>query len=118
MRHSFNFPRIAGQFALGAVIGAFGALMIVLAIGRPVQLFLPSIFREFEQFPDYCVYAPFVVAALSYGTICAIAEFLEQRANYRTRTGQCEYCGYDLRGLDSNRCPECGGIFKKKGRGQ
>ena len=26
--------------------------------------------------------------------------------------GKCQQCGYDLRGLPSNRCPECGMAFR------
>ncbi|RJP36107.1 MAG: hypothetical protein C4547_08055 [Phycisphaerales bacterium] len=29
----------------------------------------------------------------------------------RRRQGQCERCGYDLRGIQSTRCPECGAII-------
>ena len=30
------------------------------------------------------------------------------RAHVRRWRGQCEQCGYDLTGIDSGRCPECG----------
>ncbi len=31
------------------------------------------------------------------------------RRHWRRRTGRCPACGYDLRGTDHERCPECGG---------
>ena len=31
---------------------------------------------------------------------------------HRERNGRCIECGYDLRGLRSNRCPECGTAYR------
>jgi hypothetical protein len=38
--------------------------------------------------------------------------FLARRMQRRETFGYCRHCGYDLRSLPSNRCPECGTEFE------
>ncbi len=45
-----------------------------------------------------------LVGALAAGFYAGPA-FLRGR---RVPDGTCAHCGYDLRGIDSNKCPECG----------
>lgn len=37
------------------------------------------------------------------------------RRRSRRRRGLCEACGYDLRGTEGDRCPECGSIIARRG---
>lgn len=46
-----------------------------------------------------------VNGALAYG---GLAGFAAVRKRFRRRRGVCAKCNYDLRGIDSYRCPECG----------
>lgn len=39
------------------------------------------------------------------------------KRNRRAARGQCLACGYDLRELESDRCPECGEVFTLPNRG-
>jgi hypothetical protein len=50
---------------------------------------------------------------LSLWPIVAGLLFLRRhrRLNHRRKLGLCLDCGYDLRGLESPRCPECGATF-------
>ena len=51
-----------------------------------------------------------VVALLASGMIVFPVRFLrgERRLRQRRAAGQCLACGYDLRGAEHARCPECG----------
>lgn len=43
--------------------------------------------------------------------------YLNQMAGVRRHAGVepfCLYCGYDMRGTPSGRCPECGAVFERK----
>lgn len=43
--------------------------------------------------------------------------FLSRMAGTRRHAGTepfCLYCGYDMRGTPSGRCPECGAVFERK----
>lgn len=39
-------------------------------------------------------------------TMAGMAAVVDEKGDLR-----CSYCGYDLRGLPANRCPECGKVF-------
>ena len=57
-----------------------------------------------------CVGIPIV-----FPIVLAYAEARDQLEEYRAAINQCRHCGYSLRGIRqvSNRCPECGELFKK-----
>ncbi|MEZ6209723.1 MAG: hypothetical protein R3B46_00535 [Phycisphaerales bacterium] len=52
-----------------------------------------------------CVVVPAVLAAgvVAFG-------YLSNRHMMRYAMSQCTKCGYDLRGTDATRCPECGSL--------
>ena len=47
----------------------------------------------------------------TFGPGVAILFFVRRRQLIEA-SGRCRQCGYDLRGLDSCRCPECGTLFR------
>ncbi len=53
---------------------------------------------------------PFALVLAVWGSY----PFLPWYKRWRRRSaGLCENCGYDLRGLTSSRCPECGSVFAR-----
>lgn len=54
-----------------------------------------------------------VVYLLMAGLIATGWTFPSWRARLRIMNGACPACGYDARGLPSNRCPECGGLLSR-----
>jgi hypothetical protein len=65
--------------------------------GPPAGYFLPG---EHE----YLVSIPLWIAFLA----SALAWFAARRAGWQHTPGHCHACGYDLQGLPTPRCPECG----------
>ena len=49
--------------------------------------------------------------ALGPGSVCCARLYRKWRTARRRRAGLCVTCAYDLRGLTSPRCPECGSPF-------
>lgn len=43
--------------------------------------------------------------------VTGIPFWLARRRDMRKKTGHCRFCGYDLTGNRSGRCPECGNAF-------
>lgn len=68
---------------------------------------------SFGWMPDADIMvADWVLFILSAG----LAAYLIVKAPRRGRPGFCSNCGYDLRGNDFGRCPECGTRFVVSGR--
>jgi hypothetical protein len=77
---------------------------------------IPNILRYFPHVPlrvlaVAMLYDFGLFAALPCGMLCA-AVWLRGRYQPIYPPGQCAACGYDLRGLDRARCPECGTPFE------
>jgi hypothetical protein len=55
-------------------------------------------------FPIWCLFLLAVWPAVGW-----LRRYVARvRANRRIARGECVACGYDLRGIDADRCPECG----------
>ena len=52
-----------------------------------------------------------VVTHLAGLVVGAVADLLLDRVRQFANPGECPTCGYDLRGLPDQRCPECGTPF-------
>ncbi len=67
---------------------------------------------EFLEGVARCV-AFFAAITASYALLMFVLEYPIKRivAAFARRDGLCEVCNYDLSGLESNRCPECGRLF-------
>lgn len=61
-------------------------------------------------------YAAAIWSALSAGGTAARLALGRTRRSKRIRLGQCVRCGYDLRGVEHPRCPECGTPPKGRAR--
>ena len=48
---------------------------------------------------------------LLMGLVCVLHPYV-MSYDRTTQGRQCESCGYDLKGVASERCPECGGVTK------
>jgi hypothetical protein len=60
--------------------------------------------------PTTCVFVLLLYGSPVIGLIFAVVlkEAQSQRALKSIREGRCVNCGYDVRLITSNRCPECG----------
>ena len=90
--------RAAFYAALRAGAGAFGAgLFMALCLG----CFLPG---------DLGILLGMLLAGLSLpvGVFAGYATYKQTIETERARQGLCPRCGYDLRGINTERCPECG----------
>lgn len=54
-----------------------------------------------------------ILACLFMGGIGLLSVYLRRRYRPIRTPGECNRCGYDLRGLPEARCPECGTPFSK-----
>jgi hypothetical protein len=112
MTQRYHWNRIVAS----AANGLFGGLAVDLILGGVGALLalIPSL-------PDPPGWAQALiicgVAGLPIGLAIALgcAEAQSQLEEYRAATNQCRHCGYSLRGIRqaSERCPECGELFKK-----
>jgi hypothetical protein len=87
-------------FGLTAIILGFGTLF---GIGRALMIGRPP--------------GPFAVMPLAFVVVSAITLWERRRirkhlAGVLEESGRCRTCGYNLRGLPDNRCPECGTSFE------
>ena len=66
--------------------------------------------RRISPLPELIVNSTLggLIAFVVVGVSGRIADVLFDRYRSFPGTGYCETCGYDLRGLDGRRCPECG----------
>jgi hypothetical protein len=106
------------QSAGGYVILAFGyfaTILACLAMGWGVAFILRR-----GTSPEYVVTIFWFLGAIALvGAIVCLAGLLAcliqaVRAmiprSWSYRAGYCHHCGYNLAGLASERCPECGGV--------
>ena len=83
---------------------------------------IPNILKYFPHVPlrvlaVAMLYDFGLFAALPCGLLCA-AVWLRGRYQPIYPPGRCAVCGYDLRGLDRARCPECGTPFELCAQGE
>jgi hypothetical protein len=75
----------------------------------------------YDPFNGTGITAPtwFAVGAPAAMTLAVLVPLLRDRRRYNQRTrGQCESCGYDLRGTAHERCPECGHLVPSASHGE
>ena len=67
-------------------------------------------YDESIELPLFLVWPGFIANTLIYGALWWIlfAGLISARAARRARRGLCVRCAYDLRGVSSDVCPECG----------
>jgi hypothetical protein len=99
----------------------FGRMYRTLIAGTVLELLITiPIDAQVRRRTDcYCGEGTFYALAIGltavlwvFGPGIAIL-FLVRRQHRLGKSGRCFQCGYDLRGLDSARCPECGMPFKR-----
>lgn len=76
----------------------------VAELGQQVQsIYVPAVFFG-------------VAGSIQYFTIVYLILWLREtrRVKILSREGRCSSCGYDLRGLHEQRCPECGTQAEQK----
>ncbi len=84
-----------------------------IAFAGPGSAFsLPSIRRPAPGCVSFRLpfYVPLLGFVLALAYLMALPSLLRRR---RRRSGLCVQCGYDLRGLTTPRCPECGEGFQE-----
>src|SRR5690349_1478000 len=93
---------------------ARGWLIILgfFAVLFAAQAFLPSF--EGKWFARAILFSPAMIAAVTIavcGVFWVVHIFEKRRTDHRMRNGLCAYCGYDLREIDADQCPECGRLI-------
>jgi len=89
----------------GSVLGiSFGRRMLALGIWIVTLVFLMAFVHLYS-------YGTLVYLAVLTGTFLVILRLFEKIVLLDRRAFTCKNCGYDLRGLPENRCPECGTMF-------
>ena len=92
--------------------GVFGLVLILFTAGVLIAFDLDLFFRETRGRATNDDSFVVTAIALNVGALCMIGWVIAVRAtNRRARrrlSGGCVWCGYDLRGNTSGRCPECG----------
>jgi hypothetical protein len=99
----FRFLFLAGYFALWVVIAYAACSSDWLLEGR-------------LEFVEFAIVAAVVVGLQIVSLLWVLGPgvvllFFARRIQRRERFGYCRNCGYDLRMLPTNRCPECGTPF-------
>ncbi len=104
------------------VIRAIGVLLVGLAMPSAVnhlasliQLLAASSSMEISHYL-FAMIAEFagVVLMLGFGLYLLIGGGALIRYCTRDVTGLCASCGYDVRNLDADRCPECGAPIPRR----
>ncbi len=70
----------------------------------------PNYCRDLRLLPLHPLWPGFAINTFSYAAILwlLILGPFTARRKIRRKRGMCIKCGYDLRGTDHNKCPECG----------
>jgi hypothetical protein len=82
-------------------------------IGGVLLLCVPVYFRSTRGM--FIVEGSTVVFTLLWAVFCAIPTNRRNAMRVWAAHGLCTKCGYDLRGNDSGRCPECGRVWTAHG---
>jgi hypothetical protein len=107
----------AGQWA-----GRFRRMYRTLIGGTILELLItiPIDVQVRKRTDCYCFEGTLISLAIgltaivwTFGPGVAIL-FLIRRNQIKAASGNCRQCGYDLRGLSSSRCPECGTPFRHR----
>lgn len=82
----------------------------VLLGPRTPRLMVPAVFMA--SLPLMVAIPPLVVVTMVTGFWCLARvvryEYLAERAQRWQRSGRCPACGYSLKDIDTEMCPECG----------
>ena len=103
-------------FAKGFLFGAFlGPLLLCIpfVIVEPVLNGPDPRHPQAGAWPFVLLLASAPLCGVLGGIAFARMEVHDRTRQHRLRMGLCSHCGYELRGLSINQCPECGYWFKE-----
>jgi predicted RNA-binding Zn-ribbon protein involved in translation (DUF1610 family) len=106
MGHKLNWSKLIAQGVIGALCGFLIPSCLFIVPTKILGVFgVPTIFLSLVTFG-----AGFI-GGITYGIICMRKEMQTQVKEQRRGSGECTECGYDLQGITSERCPECGSLI-------
>lgn len=90
-------PTLVILVGIGVVVGPIVFALVFLGTQRPGLGVAVTL--------SVCIVVPLILAA---GVV--LLGYLSNRHIMRYAMSRCTRCGYDLRGTDAARCPECGSL--------
>jgi DNA-directed RNA polymerase subunit RPC12/RpoP len=102
----YHIWKIIAQGAIGALCGTMVPCCLSAIPGKMLVVFgVPKDYMAFISLGLGCA------GGVSYSIYCIRKEMKDELKAQRRADGLCTECGYDLRGVPSERCPECGSLI-------
>lgn len=101
---AFTFFGPIAFLSIAAALATEKVMLILVLVAHVAGLFiLASLKLRGERFPELCGVQTLVLAIVT-----AIFAHRVRKQRARKPDGLCTSCGYPIRGIRGNRCPECG----------
>lgn len=106
-------PSVSKQiYTIGGLTPGFSIEPIRSEVGWLASL----LYVDVEWWPRTITFtnvAQFIYIPLWMPLVISLIPFCVYRLKYKTQTGHCKQCNYDLTGNESGTCPECGTTIPK-----
>ena len=118
MTPKYHWVPIIRAFGTGILLGPIISLVFVVIVAIFVAV-ISWLIPTPPNPPGWAVILLLCFGLVGAPVLFAIAmawgEAADQAIEYRSVLNECQHCGYSLRGIrkTSDRCPECGELFKK-----
>lgn len=113
----FGPPSLQNDFLavfVGGIIGLFSSILVIpTCCNKDLRYALPMVYMPTAVVIAWKTWTLDPASAIFWGFItlgiaCIIVWRIIPRGVRKENLGKCEFCGYDLRGAPTTRCPECG----------